>query len=456
MEERRRGQTTQHAPAVRSDDVERTGRRGLRQGGPARGRASLLELQRLAGNTAVTRLLTGRQTWPEAPRAERVHGHLGVVTIQRAGGGAPATATAAKAERTPEQIERLIADVLRVIVEMEVGGADKPVTESSYDTSSGTRASYRSRVQATLVWTLDLLGRHKELRDKFGLTTDELATAKECAAAVKAVWQAVMALPAGTTLDQAKADRTVSANLSKTGLDDADLERMRKFGAWRSEVITGLPERPEHIAELNKLSTEELAAQATAKELKNALAPANKRALAEWRKEKAKDKKKRPPPAATVADLTDQERQGLAAVVGDRQVVERLAKAGAGAGIGIGERSAARYVAEQKKVMDTKRGKPHWGEDQAAWLRYAVEKSLPQVGAKMKQAAEDDEGMTLGRMDVKDRVAALIGNKSNKALNDEELAWKAFKAHNADEKYADKALPKFKAIHVVEPAPKAQ
>ena len=49
----------------------------------------------------------------------------------------------------------------------------------------------------------------------------------------------------------------------------------------------------------------------------------------------------------------------------------------------------------------------HWGEDLAAWRRFAVEKTFPEIAAKIAQAATDDEGMTLGHVQVADDVGAL-------------------------------------------------
>lgn len=393
----------------------------------------------------MTGLLTGTVTRPD-PSVLRAA--VPALTVQCAPGG-PTTDTKpakpATETRTPEQTERLVADILAVIEQMEVGKGGA-VTESTYRTSSGVRASYASRMQATIPWTIDLLKRHAELRTRFDVTLDELRAAEKTIAAVSALWRAVLALPAGTTLEQAKADPKVAAALPDSGLDDGDLGRMLAFGQWRNEVITTLPSRAERIKELQELSPEELAAQATAAELATALKPANQRALAQWRKAKQKGK----PPPATVADLTDKERRQLAVVIGTRQVVDPLRQAGVDAGVGLDAGSARRYVIQEMRHQDNPRTSAHWGEDLAAWRRYAVEKSLPEIGEKIRQAATDDEGMTLGRVSIGDAVAALA--RKHPTWDDDQVAWQAFKQHNGSAGYADEALTIFKRTHRTTPA----
>lgn len=404
-----------------------------------------LDLQRLAGNVAVTGLLTGTVARP-GPGALRTA--VPALAVQCANGG-PTTdtkpATPAAVTRTPEQVAQLVADILAVIEQMEVGKGGA-VTESSYRTSSGIRASYASRMQATLPWTIDLLKRHAELRTQFNITLDELTAAEKTMAAVSALWKAVLALPAGTSPEQAKADPKVAAKLPDSGLGDDELGRMLTFGQWRAQVIAGLPSRAERIKELQKLTPDELAAQATAAELATALKPANQRALAGWRKAKQKGK----PPPATVADLTEKERHQLEVVIGTRQVVDPLRQAGVDAGLGLDAGSAKRYVVQEMRHQDNPRTSAHWGEDLAAWRRYAVEKSLPELGEKIKQAAVDDEGMTLGRVSIGDAVAAIP--RANPTWDDNQVAWQAFKRQNGDSRYADEALAIFKRTHVVTPA----
>lgn len=376
-------------------------------------------LQRLAGNRAVSGLLAG------------VHG---VITLERKGG-----TPAAEVVRTAEQSAQLVADIIVVIQQLEVGGG--AVTESSYDTSSGTKASYASKMQATVPWTLDLLKRHKELRTKFSITMDELKSAQQYVDDVSALWKAVMALPGGSTLEQAKKSAVVTTKLTASGLDDADLQRMLTFGNWRSQVISGLKTRTTAITALQYLSAEELAAAATAAELAAALKPADKRALTEWRKAKKKGK----PPAATAADLTAKERTGLESVVGTRQVVGPLRQAGVDTGIGAG--SAKRYVAQEQAHQDKKGISAHWGEDLAAWRRYAIEKSIPEIGEKIKQASVDDEGMTLGHASIADAVATIP--KKHTTWTDSQVAWEAFKQQNGNKGYADEALKLFEKTHIV-------
>lgn len=379
-----------------------------------------VELQRLAGNRAVA-------------------GLIGAITVQRKGG-----TPKAEGVRTAEQAGALVADILTVIEQMEVG-AGGPVTESSYDTSSGTKASYASRMQATLPWTIDLLRRHKELRQKFSITIAELDTAQAYMNAVSAVWSSVMALPAGTTPEQAKQDAAVTAKLGPSGLDDADLQRMLAYGNWRAQVVSGLQERAATVTALHELGAEDLAQQATPGELTAALKPANKRASAEWRKAGNKGK----PPAATVADLTAAEREKLEKTIGTRQVVEPLRRAGAAAGIGAG--SAKRYVAQEMAHQDNSRVDAHWGEDKAAWRRYAIEKSAPGIGAKIKQAAVDGEGMTLGQVSIADAVATISANHLD--WTDDQVAWEAFRRQNGDKGYADRALKIFQGKRAAAPEP---
>jgi hypothetical protein len=378
-------------------------------------------LQRLAGNRAVSGLLAG------------VHG---VITLQRKGG-----TPAAEMVRTAEQNAQLVADIITVIQQLEVGGG--AVTESSYDTSAGTKASYASKMQATVPWTLDLLKRHKELRTKFSITMDELKSAQQYVDDVSALWKAVRALPGGSTLEQAKKSAVVTTKLTAAGLDDDDLQRMLTFGNWRSQVISGLETRATAITALHDLSAEELAAEATAAELAAALKPADKRALTEWRKAKKKGK----PPAATAADLTAKERTGLETVVGTRQVVGPLRQAGVDTGIGIGAGSAKRYVAQELAHQDKKGISAHWGEDLAAWRRYAIEKSIPEIGEKLKQASVDDEGMTLGHVSIADAVATIP--KKHTTWTDSQVAWEAFKQQNGNKGYADEALQLFERTHTV-------
>jgi len=392
---------------------------------------SVRALQRLAGNTAVTGLLDGRDAHHVDPASAPVP------TLQRK--ASPSAGT--EVVRTSTQVTQLVADILSVIEQMEVGTGGA-VTESNYHTSSGIRASYASRMQATIPWTIDLLKRHAELRTKFGVTMAELQSAEKCVAAVSAVWKAVMALPAGTTLENAKKNPTVAAKLPNAGLDDDDLGRMLAFGSWRGQVIAGLPDRAEHIAALKELSAADLAAQASSAELAAALKPANKRALAQWRKAKKKGK----PPAATVADLTGPERHKLEVAIGTRQVVEPLRQAGVDAGIDIDAGSAGRYIAREMQHQDNSRVSAHWGEDLAAWRRFGVEKSLPEIGEKIKKASVDDEGMTLGHVSIADAVAAIP--RAHKTWDDDKVAWQAFKQQNGDAKYADNAVAIFKRTHV--------
>jgi len=171
--------------------------------------------------------------------------------------------------------------------------------------------------------------------------------------------------------------------------------------------------------------------------------------LSHPRKSQGSQKKGAVPPAVP-ADLTSTERKSLEELIARRLVVAPLEKAGVDAGVGIDAASAHRYVAQEKAHEEKATTSAHWGEDLAAWRRFAVEKTFPEIAAKIAQAATDDEGMTLGHAQVADDVGAL--GHAHPDWNDNDLAWQAFKRQNGDNKYADDALSFFKQVHAM-PSP---
>jgi len=189
-------------------------------------------------------------------------------------------------------VATLQKDILATIEHMELASAKdggKPaVTESAYHTSSGIRASYASRMQATIPWTTELLERHADLRTKFGVTIEDLGKAKGVMVHVTALWNRLMGLPGTPTLDIARSDAKVAAHLPGSGLDDDDLARMLAFAGWRQTVEAGLPHMATKQAELAALDLDHLVGLATALELAKALKPANRRAARAWKKDKKK------------------------------------------------------------------------------------------------------------------------------------------------------------------------
>ena len=390
----------------------------------------LLGLQQSAGNRATTALVQRRR--PAKARSTD-------------GASKSTAAKVTPVTRTTAQVASLQKDILTVIQQMELAapkaGQRPAVTESSYHTSSGIRASYASRMQATIPWTLGVLSEHPDVRANFGVTTDEIAQATNVITHVDAVWRRVMKPPGMPSLDVAKSDARVAAHLGPSGLDDSDLGRMLAFAGWRHAVEAGLPGLAAKQAELAALNLEELTTQATGAELAKALKPANQRAARAWRIAK---KKGRVPPALP-ADLTASERKGLEGLVAHRLVVAPLEKSDVAAGLGIDAGSARRYVAQEKAHEDNTKISAHWTEDRAAWERFAVEKVLPDVGAKIATASTDDEGMTLGHVQIADDVAAI--SRAHPTWDDNQLARQAFKKQNGDSGYADTALAIFTRLH---------
>jgi hypothetical protein len=273
------------------------------------------------------------------------------------------------------------------------------------------------------------------------VTTDQIREATNVITHLDALWDSVMNLPGTASLDVAKSDAAIAKELGPSGLDDSDLGRMLAFAGWSHAVEAGLPKMAPKLDELAGLNLEQLTMVATGAELAKALRPANKRAARAWKI----DKKKGRVPPALPSDLTASERKDLEVLIAHRLVVAPLEQAGVTAGVGIDAGSARRYVAQEKAHEDNTKISAHWTEDRAAWERFAVEKALPDIGAKVAAASTDEEGMTLGHVQIADDVAAI--SRAHPTWDDNELAWRAFKKQNGDKGYADSALAIFTPLH---------
>ncbi len=304
--------------------------------------------------------------------------------------------------RTPQQVDTLIDQVLMAISANETRHV--PV-ESKMETSSGTRASYRSRVQATAPWAIDALRRATPLlRKRFGLDIKDLITAMLQAKNAGKLYDAVMASDTDST-DTLIADNQASFKASKLGR--RDLEKMILMKEFRALV-------EEKLSEAMAATEDELPEQT-------------------WEKADRRDRVASRVGTLQAVKNSPSRHERLRRYTTARTIAPGVARAEVSKTLRIGVASIRAYA--QKK---------RWAEDRIAWQRVSVEKDI-RVGKAIKTAAEDDGGLTLALTHLGRSVRAYL--KSQPTATDEQVCRHVAGLHNpGSDTYVGDVLEHFRGM----------
>ncbi len=126
------------------------------------------------------------------------------------------------APKKKTKAQTLTDKVLTAVTMTESNGV---AVESRLNTSAGTKASYKSKVQATAIWAVDHIAKHPAIMKKFGITKEALAKGTARLQAGGRVYDRVMR-SWGTADEFVKANQ---ARLKAAGFTKTDVEAMMAF-----------------------------------------------------------------------------------------------------------------------------------------------------------------------------------------------------------------------------------
>jgi hypothetical protein len=301
--------------------------------------------------------------------------------------GAADAASKKKTARSDTEVSELCKLIVQSIAQKETKQKAK---ESLLKTSAGVSASYASQVQQIASWTVGALRASDDAtRKKYKLTKKDLSDINKRIVAASELWKAVV--EKGSAGDE--------KNRVASGLTKADVEKMKKFRKFKSDVQT----------------TQKQKYTATGKEKKQDLFDrANKRnkhvrGRAEVRRVKDLDNAKKYQSLRKWVSYYD---TGAALAVKDPAKTLKITPF-----------SIATYARGGK-----------WREDKAAWERRAAETNSTQ-GEALKTAATDDRGLALGTAKLTVQAKAFL--KTKPEATDKEVVYHVAEKHNKGKKGHD-------------------
>ncbi len=355
-------------------------------------------MEQAADHAARVATTSMRQGPVRAP-ATRGAVHTGGTTIRRKERDPKAAAKA------PTHSEKMTEKVLGAVTMTETNGK---AVESRLDTSAGVKASYKSKVQATAIWSVDHIGRHPSIMKQFGLTQKDMQAGTKRLKAARRVYDTIMRSGVQKPADFAEKQKK---KMEIAGLTQADVKKMMAMRDFKYAVRNPSTASVRHAA---SLSPEQLWAHASEAEKKRY------KSAAELAKAPGSMKRLRSSVAARL-------KKTIHVTLGHQA--------------GLDDVSLNTY---RKRALA---GRPIWGEDRAAWERVALNRGGDGVGQKVQQATEHDGGMTLGRAVIGQHVARLL--KSNPKATPRQLITYVASKHNpwAGSPYIDKTWAHYKKLY---------
>ena len=337
-----------------------------------------------------------RDGGPSKGGARRASGAKETIRRKEKGGEKP---KATPTKTGPSMTDRIV----NAIANKETGGT---AVESRIFTSSGTKASYKSKVQATAPWAVTQLKKDAALRKQFDVTIADLSKGETRMVHAGSVWK--QAMKSGTAESDAftkKHEKTLTA----AGLTKADVAKMLKFRDFKNSVANPTAAAQQHVG---GMSATEL-----------------------WKNASEEEKKRFGTQAAVEGNA-----KKLASL--KTAMASRMKKDIRGI---LGRRAGLDDVSWKAYMKRALAGRSIWAEDRAAWQRVALER-VDGTGAKVKSAAEDNGGLTMGNAGISKLVRAYLA-ANPKATAQQALTYAAGKHNPGEAGYAADAWKRYVKLY---------